>query len=117
MTHQTIAEKLLFPLWRCISSDFKDRYKADAWGMFENFLKTAAACENLRSFLDKFKRLMPMDWQHQYESDVLSVIDSGADDFVLTSIRTECAYLVLLTRQLNEARKQKFVQPLLFGEE
>lgn len=108
MTHQQIADDLLFPLWRCVDADFKNKYRADAWGMFENFLKSAAFCENLRSFLDKFKRLMPLNWQHQFERQILGVIESGQDEAVLFALRTECAYLVLLTRALNEERKQQF---------
>lgn len=110
MTHEAIAENLLFPLWRCIASDFKDRYKADAWGMFENFLKAAACSENLFKFVEQFKRLMPTDWQHQHEKQVLQVLQSGKDYEVLTALRTECSYLVLLTRDLNNQRKELFTK-------
>jgi len=110
MNEQKIADDLLFPLWRCISADFKSKYRADAWGMFENFLKSAAYCENLKSFLDKFKRLAPVEWQHQFEKQILSVIQSGQDEYVLTALRTECSYLVLLTRILNEERKAQFAE-------
>lgn len=108
MTHEEMAEKLLYPLWRCVSSDFKERYKADAWGMFENFLKSSACSENLHKFFDQFKRLMPIDWQHQYEKSVLEVLQSGEDYLVLHALRTECSYLVLLTRDLNNQRKELF---------
>lgn len=108
MTHELICENLVFPLWRCISADFKSKYRSDAWGIFENFLRSAAYCENLKSFLDKFKRLAPVDWQHQFQDKILLVIDSGKDDEVLTTLRTECAYVVLMARVMNEERKQQY---------
>jgi hypothetical protein len=58
--------------------------------------------------LDKFKRLAPVEWQHQFEKQVLSVVESGEDDAVLLALRTECAYVVLLTRALNEQKKEQF---------
>lgn len=108
MTHEEIAENLLFPLWRCLSADFKQRYKGDAWGIFENFIRSAACCGTLIAFFDKFKRLAPMEWQHQYESKVISVLQSGQDETVLGAMRSECSYLILLTRVQNEAHKEKF---------
>ena len=106
MSQEEIAENLLFPIWRCIDEDFKNKYKGDAWGIYENFLKTSACNENLKQFFEKLKRLMPMNWQHQYESQILSVLQSGKDNEVLNTIRTGCSYLVLLTRALNNERKQ-----------
>jgi len=108
MTEKHIAEDFVFPLWRCINADFKSKYRADSWGIFENFLKSSAYCENLKIFLDKFMRLIPIEWQHKFEKQILGVIDSGEDDSVLTALRTECAYIVLLTRVLNEEHKEKF---------
>lgn len=106
MTHEEIADRLIYPLWRCVASDFKDKYKGDAWGMFENFLKSSACSENLKKFFDQFKRLIPFEWQHQHEKSVLEVLQSGNDYEILTAIREECSYLVLLTRQLNQQLKK-----------
>jgi hypothetical protein len=108
MNHEEVAENLLFPLWRCVSADFKGKYRSDAWGMFENFLKSSACSEDLKKFFDQFKRLIPMDWQHQYEKQVLAVIKAGKDYEVLSMLRSECSYLVLLTRDLNNQRNEQF---------
>lgn len=35
-TEDMIAEKLLWPLWRCVSDDYKTKYKKDVWDHFEN---------------------------------------------------------------------------------
>jgi hypothetical protein len=106
MTSEKIAEELLFPIWQCIDADFKKKYKADAWGYFENFLRSAACAEDLSQFFDKFKRLLPIDWKHQFEKPVLGVIQSGKDYEVLQALRTECGTLILLTRVLNNERKE-----------
>lgn len=108
MNHEEIAEKLVYPLWRCIKADFKDKYRADTWGVFENFLKTAACQADLKKFFDKFKRLIPYDGQHQYEKSILDVLKSGEDAKILSIFRSECSYLVLLARSLNEDRKEQF---------
>ena len=108
MTHEKIAQDLLFPLWRCVNEDFKTKYKADAWGIFFYFLKTAACNESLPIFFEKLKRLIPMTWQHQYEKIILETLRSGEDVAVLDKLRNECSYLVLLTRELNTQRKEIF---------
>lgn len=108
MTHEKIAEDFIYPLWRCVDSDFKQKYKGDTWPMFENFLKSAACTENLRAFFDQFKRLCPFNWQHKYEKQIIEVLQSGDDDAILQAIRTEGSYLVLLTRALNTDAKTLF---------
>lgn len=110
MTQEAIAENLIFPLWRCVSDDFKNKYKGDAWGYFENFLRSAACAERLTLFFDKFKRLIPMNWQHKYEAQILSVLQSGEDYTILQALRDECSYLVLLARDLNNQRKELLKQ-------
>jgi hypothetical protein len=108
MNQEQIAEQLLLPLWMCVDEDFKKKYKADSWGIFENFIKTSACNDSLKTFFEKFKRLMPISWQHKYEKQVLDVIQSGFDEDALNYMRTESSYLVLLTRSLNNQRKEIF---------
>jgi hypothetical protein len=108
MTHEELAERLLFPLWRCVSADFKEKYKVESWGMFENFLSAAACSEDLPKFLEKFKGLCPMNWQHEQDSTILEMLKSGHDETVLSLLRSECSYLVLLTRDLNNQYKEQF---------
>lgn len=105
MTHEEIAEKLLYPIWRSITDEFKDRYKADAWNIYENFIKTAACNPTLSLFYDKLKRLLPIDVKIKYEKELLSALSSNKDEEVLNLLRTETGYLVLLTRALNNERK------------
>jgi hypothetical protein len=105
---QKVAQDLLFPLWQCVDSDFKKKYKADAWGMFENFVKSAACAENLAQFFGKLKQLLPMDWQQRHEESVLAVLSAGDDHLLLDLLRSECAYLVLLTRALNNEKKEAY---------
>ena len=108
MTHEQVASELLFPMWRCVSDDYKSKYRADAWTHFENFVRSSACAENLKAFFEKFKRLMLFDWQHQFERQVLAVLQSGQDREILRVLRTECSYIVLLTRALNNERNEQF---------
>lgn len=105
---QRVANDLLFPIWQCVATDFKKKYKGDAWGMFENFVKSAACSENLPQFFGKLKQLLPMDWQQRYEKTVTEVLSAGNDYVILDLLRTECAYLVLLTRVLNNEKKEAY---------
>lgn len=105
---EKIAADLLFPIWQCVDSDFKKKYKGDAWGMFENFVKSAACAENLAQFFGKLKQLLPMDWQQCHEQTVLTVLSAGDDHVILDLLRSECAYLVLLTRALNNEKKEAY---------
>jgi len=102
LTHEEIAEKLLYPMWRCVPADYKERYRADAWTHFENFVRSAAAKKDLKQFFEQFKRTMPFEWQQQFSKPVLGIINCGRDREALGMIRSECAYLILLVRQLNE---------------
>lgn len=105
---EKIAKDLLFPIWQSVSTDFKKKYMRDSWDMFENFVKSAACSENLAQFFGKLKQLLPMDWQQRYEESVLTVISAGDDHVILDLLRSECAYLVLLTRALNNEKKEAY---------
>lgn len=105
---QQIAENLLFPIWRCINSDFKEKYKADAWGIYENFLRASSYSASLPQFFEQLKRLIRIDFQLQFDKQIMEVLRGGNDHEVLQTIRMECSYLVLLTRDLNNQRKELF---------
>lgn len=105
-THQQIASELLFPLWRCVAEKFKTDNPKDVWRYFENFIKTSATSSDLPNFFGAFKRLCPFDWLHKYEKPILEFIAKSNDGDVLEILRgDDCAFCVLLTRQLNQERK------------
>ena len=108
LTHEDLAENLLYPMWRCVSADYKEKYRADAWTHFENFIRSAATKADLKKFFEQFKRTMPFEWQHQYEKQVKDLLQSGKDREALGMIRQECAYLILLVRDLNTQRREAF---------
>lgn len=107
--HQETADNLLFPLWQCVDEKFKTDNPKDVWRYFENFIKTSATSPSLTSFFGAFKRLCPFVWQHKHEKTVLNFIKNANTDDVLEILRgDDCAFVILLTRQLNEERKQSF---------
>lgn len=108
-THQLIASELLFPLWLCVDEKFKTDNPKDVWRYFENFVKTSATSSNLPNFFGAFKRLCPFTWLHKHEKTVLEFMKSQKDDEILEILRgDDCAFCVLLTRQLNQDRKSLF---------
>lgn len=107
--HQQIASELVFPLWQCVDEKFKTDSPKDVWRYFENFIKTSGTSPDLPSFFGSFKRLCPFDWKHKHEKTVLEFIKNTEDDNVLEILRgDDCAFVILLTRQLNGERKALF---------
>lgn len=108
ITQEKVASDLLWGLWRSIDNDYKERYKLEIWEQFENAIRSASYVGSLKGFLEKISRRIPMNIQVRFMKDILSVVDSGADDVVLDWLRTETTYLVMLTRLENQSRKELY---------
>lgn len=106
ITQEVVADKMLWPLWRCVQDDYKDKYKKDVWEHFENALKSASFTGSLKVFLTNFQKRIPCDLQSQYTKDIICIIESKKDSQVLNWIRTEATYLVMLVRIRNQERKE-----------
>lgn len=111
---ESIGEGLLFPLFRCLSSEYKQKYKRDIWDQFENNIRSAAYTSKLTKFLENITRYLPIQIQRQYTESILMIIQSGLDEDVLHWLRTETTYMVLVARMKNEERKEDFKQSTLF---
>lgn len=108
ITQEMVAENLLWGLWRCITDDYKEKYKKECWEHFENAIKSASYTGSLKVFLTNFQKRIPVDLQAQYTKNILSIIESGEDDQILDWLRTEATYLVMLVRVQNQERKESF---------
>ena len=106
ITQQQVAERLLWPLWRCVSDDYKKRYARDVWDHFENAVRSASYTGNLRTYLSNFQARIPVDLQAQYLKSIVSVVESGADDDILDWLRDDTTYLCMIVRLLNQDRKE-----------
>ncbi len=106
VTQETVANNLLWGLWRCITDDYKEKYKKEVWEHFENAIKSASYTGSLKVFLSNFQKRIPVDLQAQYIKDILGVIEDNEDEKVLDWLRTEATYLVMLVRIRNQERKE-----------
>lgn len=106
LTQEEVAEKLLFPLFRCLDENFKKRYVRDIWDQFENGLKSASYTESLKVFVDKITKRLPITLQMQYAESITEVLRSGQDEEILHWLRYETTYMMLTCRLLNQDRKQ-----------
>lgn len=106
LTQEEVADKLLWGLWRSIDEDYKMKYPRDIWNHFENAIKSASYTGNLKGFLSLFQRRLPLDLQAQYMKDILQVVESGQDDDILTWLRSESTYMMMLVRLANQTRKE-----------
>lgn len=119
VTQQLVGEELLFPLFRCLDEGYKKKYVKDVWEQFENNIRAAAYTSRLTKFFENITRSMPITLERQYAEEVLKIVQSGFDEDVLTWLRNETTYLVLLARMKNEERKEEFKKknnPDLFTE-
>lgn len=108
ITQEWVAEGLLWPLWRCIEDSYKDRYKREIWDHFENAIRSAAYTAKLSTFLTNFKNRIPTNIEAQYLKDIRQVTDCGQDADVLNWLRDETTYMVMITRLMNQERRDKF---------
>lgn len=116
-TEDMIADKLLWPLWRCISDDYKTKYKKDVWDHFENAVKSAAYTGSMKVFLSNFQKRLPVDLQAQYAKNIMTVLDEGNDDEMLNLLRQETTYLVMVVRLRNQDRKEAYEERVLSVDE
>jgi hypothetical protein len=106
LTKESVAEKLLWGLWRSIEDSYKERYFSDVWAHFENAIRSASYTDSLEKFLSNIKTRIPMTIQAQFNKDILSIVDCGQSEIVLDWLRSETTYLVMLCRLRNQERKE-----------
>ena len=105
MEHQTIADNLLWPIWRGIPDGYKMRYARSIWQQFEDNLRSSAYTSSLSKFLETVCVRLGVDLSAKELMNVRAVIESQSDQDVLRKLRNETTYLVLLVRLRNEERK------------
>ena len=103
-----VADEFLYAFWRCMSDDYKERYKRNIWEQFENGVRSAAYTSRLTEFLTKIKKMLPIELQLQYMKAINKIVNSGCDKQVLNWIRNETAYLVMRVRIRNEERNDAY---------
>jgi len=106
INQETVAEKLLWGLWRSITEDYKMQYPRVIWEQFENAIRSASYTDSLKVFLTNFQRRIPVEIQAQYGRDILAIVDSGEDEQVLNWLRSESTYLTMIVRLKNQERKE-----------
>lgn len=109
MTQEQLASDLLWPLWRCTADDYKDRYKREIWDHFENAVRSAAYTGSLKRYLENFQSRLPVEIQAQYIKPIMGVINCGLDTEVLTWLRDETKYMVMLVRLENQTRREDYL--------
>lgn len=107
ITQQDVAEKLLFPIFRCITADYKSRYKTTIWDQFHGQVRQAAYTSSLSKFLQGITNQMPVHLERQYMDDIQQIVASGLDKSILNWMREETTYMVMLARMCNEKRKEE----------
>jgi len=109
ITQEEVAENLLFGLWQNIDSDYKKKYVKNIWEQFENAVRAATYTDKLTKFIEIFKSRLPCELQGMYTKDIFNFLNKCKEDYkVLTWLREETTYLVMICRMLNQEKKETF---------
>lgn len=100
LSQQTVAESLLWCIWRSIVDDYK------SWDNFENAIRASSYVSSMKNFIQDIKKKLPLVINAQHTKEILSVIDADQDDHILHMLRSETTYLVMLVRLKNQERKE-----------
>lgn len=111
MTHEELTDRLLTPLWRGMSADYKRKYARTIWIQFEDNLRSAAYTGQLSTFLAKITTRLAIEIHREDAEAVTHVVTCPDEKAILKMLRDETALLVLLVRVANEERKAKFAKP------
>lgn len=57
---ETIATKLLTPLWRGLESDYKRRYAVKIWQQFESNIRSASYTNDVSRFMQLITMRLPI---------------------------------------------------------
>lgn len=106
VTAESLALQFILPIWKSVNSEIKQKYGADTWNMFENFIRSSAAQPTLPLFLEKLKRVIKIEWHVEEQKQVLAFIRATDDDTALKLLRTEASYIVLIVRDANTQQKE-----------
>jgi hypothetical protein len=95
---ERVADDLVAPLWRGISSDYKHKYSYTIWQQFEDNIRSAAYTARLSLFLSKITTRLDIALAERDVERVRDVINSGQDRETLRMLREDTALLVLMVR-------------------
>lgn len=103
---ESLAERLVGPLWRGLDPDYKAKYARNIWDQFEGQIRSASYTAQLTRFLQRVTTRLPIEVRGADAESVAEVIGDGDDRMVLKMLREEAAYIVLLVRVANEERRE-----------
>jgi len=101
--HQAL--KMLIPLWRGISGDYKQKYVRNIWDQFENQIRAAAYTSSVSKFISSLCSRLQIQISSDDVSDTLSALNASDERKLLRQLRDEAPTLVLIVRLENDKRK------------
>lgn len=105
------ASDLLLALWRAVDPDFKERYKADIWRIYEDRVRAAAGQNGtLARFVSQLARSLggSLGRNETARGIVADIVASGDDHELLRLLREETPYLILLVRLAMKDLKEQW---------
>lgn len=106
MERERIANDLLMPLWRGISSGYKAKYSYSIWQQFEDNVRSSAYTSKLSHFLSTIVLRLGIEIREIDADSVAAIIKCADGRDILRALRDETTLLVLMVRVANEERKK-----------
>lgn len=102
------AKAILGPIWRGIPSDYKTKYALNIWTQFENQVRSAAHTTSLQRFISAICSKLQVSINDRDLSPFAAAVQAGDDKTVLRLFRDEATFAVLLVREENDARRERW---------
>lgn len=104
------ALRLLIPLWRGLSTEYKQKYARNIWEQFESNIRAAAYTSKMSKFYSQLCSRFEITLAANDLPDVLSGIAIDDERRLLRQLRDEAPTLTLMVRLENEKRKEEWKQ-------
>jgi hypothetical protein len=105
------ATDMLYAAWKGIDPEFKSRYRAKIWQIFEDRIRVAAGQNgNLAGFISQLARSLQafIGTNAAHRDMARKAIDAGNDRDVLRLLREETPYVVLLIRMEMQKERELY---------
>lgn len=100
------ALRVVAPLWRGLTPEYKAKYRRTIWGQFENQLRSAAYTTTLSLWYSRICSRLPIEIWEADAAAVQAVLTGGEDRILLRVLREEAPTVVTMLRVETEARRE-----------
>lgn len=102
------ALRLLIPLWRGLSGEYKQKYARNIWGQFEDNIRAAAYTSKVSRFVNSICSRLEIQIDGRALADFVAAMTEADERNLLRQLRDEATTLTLMVRLENDKRKSEW---------